>query len=43
MEMLANTHAELTTVNGKGIQIFILQSQVNVDLVLFSLAALLIF
>ena len=43
MEMLVNTHAELTTVKGKGNQLFILQSQVNVDLVLFSSVALLIF
>ena len=43
MEMLVNTHAELTTVKGKGNQLFILQSQVNVDLILFSSVALLTF
>ena len=43
MEMLVNTHAELTTVNGKVNQLFILQSQVNVDLMLFSSVALHIF
>ena len=43
MEMLVNTHAELTTVKGKGNQLFILQSQVNVDLMLFPLVALFIF
>ena len=43
MEMLVNTHAELTTVKGKVNQLFILQSQVNVDLILFPSVALLIF
>ena len=43
MEMLVNTHAELTTVKGKGNQLFILQSQVNVDLMLFPSVALFIF
>ena len=43
MEMLVNTHAELTTVKGKGNQLFILQSQVNVNLMLFPLVALFIF
>ena len=42
MEMLVNTHAELTTVKGKVNQLFILQSQVNVDLILFPSVALLI-
>ena len=43
MEMLVNTHAELTTVKGKVNQLFILQSQVNVDLMLFPSVALFIF
>ena len=43
MEMLVNTHAALTTVKGKMNQLFILQSQVNVDLILFPSVALLIF
>ena len=43
MEMLVNTNAELTTVKGKVNQLFILQSQVNVDLMLFPSVALLIF
>ena len=43
MEMLVNTHAELTTVKGKVNQLFILQSQVNVDLTFFPSVALLIF
>ena len=43
MEMLVNTHAALTTVKGKVNQLFILQSQVNVDLILFPSVALLIF
>ena len=43
MEMLVNTHAALTTVKGKTNQLFILQSQVNVDLILFPSVALLIF
>ena len=43
MEMLVNTHAALTTVKGKLNQLFILQSQVNVDLILFPSVALLIF
>ena len=43
MEMLVNTHAALTTVEGKTNQLFILQSQVNVDLILFPSVALLIF
>ena len=40
MEMLVDTHAALTTVKGKGNQLFILQSQVNVDLILFPSVAL---
>ena len=43
MEMLVDTHAALKTVKGKGNQLFILQSQVNVDLILFSSVALLTF
>ena len=43
MEMLVDTHAALTTVKGKVNQLFILQSQVNVDLILFPSVALLIF
>ena len=43
MEMLVNTHAALTTVKGTLNQLFILQSQVNVDLILFPSVALLIF
>ena len=41
--MLVNTHAALKTVKGKMKQLFILQSQVNVDLILFPSVALLIF
>ena len=37
MEMLVNTHAALKTVKGKIKQLFILQSQVNVDLLIFVL------
>ena len=43
MEMLVNTHVALTTLKGKVNQLFILQSQVNVDLILFPSVALLIF
>ena len=37
MEMLVNTHAALKTVKGKMKQLFILQSQVNADLLIFIL------
>ena len=43
MEMLVNTHAALTTAKGKVNQLFILQSQVNVDLLLFLSGSILIF
>ena len=43
MEMLVNTHAELTTVKEKVNQLFTLQSQVNLDLILFPSVVLLIF
>ena len=43
MEMLVNTHAALTTVKGIVNQLFILQSQVNVDLLLFLSGSILIF
>ena len=37
MEMLVNTNAALKTVKGKMKQFFILQSQVNADLLIFVL------
>ena len=43
MKMLVNINAALKTVKGKVNQLFILQSQVNVDLILFPSVALLIF
>ena len=43
MAMLVNTNAALKTVKGKMNQLFILQLQVNVDLILFPSVALLIF
>ena len=43
MAMLVNTNAALKTVKGEMKQLFILQSQVNVDLILFPSVALLIF
>ena len=43
MEMLVNTHVALTTLKGKVNQLFVLQSQVNVDLILFPSVAFLIF
>ena len=43
MEMLVNTLVALTTVKGKVNPLFVLQSQVNVDLILFPSVALLIF
>ena len=43
MAMLVDTNAALKTVKGKVNQLFILQSQVNVDLILFPSVALLIF
>ena len=43
MEMLVNTHVALTTVKGKVNQLFGLQSEVNVDLILVPSVALLIF
>ena len=42
MEMLVNTHVALKTVKGKMNQLFTLQSQVNVDSLLFHSVALLI-
>ena len=42
MEMLVNTHVVLKTVKGKTNQLFTLQSQVNVDSLLFYSVALLI-
>ena len=42
MEMLVNTHVALKTVKGKTNQLFTLQSQVNVDSLLFYSVALLI-
>ena len=35
MAMLVNTHAAIKTVKGKMTQLFILKSQVNVDLFIF--------
>ena len=43
MEMLVNTHAALTTVKGKLNQLFTLQLQVNIDLLLFLSVSILIF
>ena len=43
IEMLVNMHAALKTVKGKVNQLFILQSQVNVDLLWFPSVSLLIF
>ena len=43
MKMLVNTNAALKTVKGKVNQLLILQSEVNVDLILFPSVALLIF
>ena len=42
MAMLVNINAVLKTVKGKMKQLFILQSEVNVDLILFPSVALLI-
>ena len=43
MAMLVNTHATLKTVKEKMKQLFILQSQLNVDLLLFLSVSILIF
>ena len=43
MEMLVNTHAALTTVKGKMKQLFTLELQVNIDLLLFLSVSILIF
>ena len=43
MEMLVDTNAALKTLEGTSNQLFISQSLVNVDLLLFPLVALLIF